>query len=153
MSPESSNPNAIGDIIVPPPMAAGAESPGATTAVGVPPPGGATQIDALALPIFGGFVKATTPASFKKALVPGEGIRVDPKGEVWGLQGPEVAMGTNVNVPSLLPMKRPFQRPISIWPFAFRPRAKNDRRDPNMTPPPTGPPPKKHPVHGGGGGG
>src|ERR1700674_3084604 len=151
MSPESSNPNATGDVIVPPPTPVGAGSPGATTGVGVPPPGGATQI--AALPEFGGVVKATTPASFRKALVPGEGIRVVPVREVWGLQGPEVAMGIKVIVPSLLPMKRPFQRPISICPFAFRPGTKGEKGDSNRMVPPTGTPPKKHAVHGGEGGG
>jgi hypothetical protein len=121
------------------------------TGVGVPPPGGTTQI--AALPEFGGFVKANNPSSFRKALVPGEGIKVVPEREVWGLQGPEVAMGTKVIVPSLLPMKRPFKRPISICPFAFRPGTKGEKGDPDIRVPPTGTPTKKHAVHGVEGGG
>ena len=151
MSPESSNPNATGNVIVPTPTPAGAGSPEAMTAVGMPPPGGATQI--VVLTELGGLVKATAPALFKKAVAPSKGFNGFPVVTGWMLQVPEVAAETGKNVPSLLPMKRPFQRLISIWPLAFSPGTINDKGAPTRIVPPTGTPGKKHPVHGGGGGG
>src|SRR6266851_3032855 len=103
MSPESSSPDAKADAIVPPPTPAGAGSPEATTTLDVPPPAGATQIAALIE--FGGFVKATSPLSFRKALVPAKGLKVVPVVAAAGLQAPDVGTGTNVSVPSLAPIK------------------------------------------------
>lgn len=104
---------------MPPPTLEGAASPAAMRAVGsggVDPgeAGMATQI--AALPEFGGFVKATSPLSFRKAVAPGNTLMEVTLLADCGLHGPVAAIGISVKLPSLPPTNRPAQRPKSIWP-------------------------------------
>jgi hypothetical protein len=112
------------------------------------PPGVAAQI--AVLPEFVEFVKATNPVLFRKAVGPRIRFKVVPVATDWGLQGPEVDMGTIANVPSLAPTKRPPQRLKSIWPLAFSLGTAKDMGSPGTTPP-TGTPLVKHVRHAGGG--
>jgi hypothetical protein len=73
------------------------------TAVGMPPPGGATQIVALAE--LGRFVKATAPVLFRNALVLRKGLKRFPVVTVWMLHAPEVATDTGDKLQWLLPLK------------------------------------------------
>ena len=116
MSPESSNPNATGDVIVPPTLP-GAGSAAVVAGLGEPPPAGATHI--AALPELDGFVKATTPLLLRKPLSPGVERALVTVLMGWGLQAPALAMSTSVNPPSLIPMKSPPQISKSIWPCEF----------------------------------
>ena len=102
------------------------------------------QIAALSEP--GGFENATAPASFRKAGVTSNGTREVPLGMACGLHAPEAAIGTNVSVPSLLPMKKPPQRLRSIWPCAFSAGMRSGAGLPTVTPEPTGTPGKKPPT-------